>query len=104
MVGLIVDCVSFTRSLAGASPPEAVSAPLTALWWAARGEWDRAHRLVQEEDSPDAAWVHAYLHRVEGDLSNARYWYCRAKRPTATGALEYEWDEIVRELLKGEGS
>ena len=53
-------------------------APLAALWWAAKGEWDKAHEIVQDEDDADAAWVHAYLHRVEGDLGNAGYWYRRA--------------------------
>jgi hypothetical protein len=73
--------------------------PAEALWWAARDDWDKAHRLVQDEDSREAAWVHAYLHRVEGDLSNAGYWYRRAGRPETKAALEDEWAEIAAALL-----
>jgi hypothetical protein len=69
------------------------------MWWAAKGDWDRAHKIVQDEDTADAAWVHAYLHRVEGDLSNARYWYHRATRTPANGPLQEEWDSIVAALL-----
>lgn len=86
-------------SLANAAPPAMLDAPLAALWWAARGDWDKAHKLVQDEDSREAAWVHAYLHRVEGDLSNARYWYGAARRLAATGTLEDEWAEIAVTLL-----
>lgn len=80
------------------APPAAESAALQALWWAKKGEWDKAHRIVMEEHSAEAAWVHAYLHRVEGDLPNAGYWYRQAKRRAATGALDAEWDEIVTAL------
>ena len=76
---------AFRQSLADRDPPSHLGAPLTALWWAAKGEWDKAHTVAQDDDSADAAWVHAYLHRVEGDLGNARYWYARARRATATG-------------------
>ena len=76
----------------------AVSAPLRGLWWAAKGDWDRAHKAVQDDVTTDAAWVHAYLHRAEGDLSNAGYWYRRAGRDAPTGALDAEWEEIVAEL------
>jgi hypothetical protein len=64
-----------------------------------KDNWDRAHRLVQDEGTSDAAWVHAYLHRVEGDLSNAAYWYRRAGKAVATGSLEAEWGDIVSGLL-----
>ncbi len=74
-------------------------APLAALWWAAKGDWDQAHEIVQDEDDADAAWVHAYLHRVEGDLGNAGYWYRRAGKPVATGPLETEWEQMVSALL-----
>jgi hypothetical protein len=73
--------------------------PLRALWFAAKGDWDKAHALVMDATGADAAWVHAYLHRVEGDLDNARYWYRQARRPGASGALETEWDAIVAALL-----
>jgi hypothetical protein len=69
------------------------------LWWAQKGDWDRAHRTVQDDESADAAWVHAYLHRVEGDLPNAGYWYRTAGKPVADGGLDQERAAIVAELL-----
>jgi hypothetical protein len=69
---------AFNTSLAKAAPPAGLSPALTALWWAGKDEWDKAHALVMSEDGPECAWVHAYLHRVEGDLDNARY--CIARR------------------------
>jgi hypothetical protein len=81
------------------APPQGAAAPLKALWHAARGEWDAAHRLVQDEAGRDAAWVHAHLHRIEGDPGNARYWYSRAGRPPSEDPLEQEWDKIALELL-----
>jgi len=89
----------FRASLKAPAPPADLVAPLAALWWAAKGDWDRAHRLVMDEQSREAAWVHAYLHRVEGDLGNARYWYGQAGRPPATGPVEVEWREIAEALL-----
>ncbi len=86
-------------SLAHAAPPAELTKPLQALWWAAKGEWDRAHALVQDDASAEAAWVHAYLHRVEGDLSNARYWYRQAGRTPASGPLPDEWERIAAVLL-----
>ncbi len=86
-------------SLDGAAPPPDLSAPLAALWWAAKGDWDQAHRIVQDESSREAAWVHAYLHRVEGDLGNAGYWYRQAGQPVATDSLQAEWDRIAATLL-----
>jgi hypothetical protein len=90
----------FKASVSGAAPARELDAPLAALWWAAKGCWDEAHQIVQDEGTADAAWVHAYLHRVEGDLGNAGYWYRRANKPVATGPLETEWDEIVSALLQ----
>lgn len=58
------------------------------------GDWDKAHRIVQELNTPEAAWIHAYLHRVEGDLGNAAYWYRRANKPECRATLEEEWQEI----------
>jgi hypothetical protein len=91
--------LDFKASLSGASPAPGLDAPLSALWWAAKGDWDKAHKLVQDEDTSDAAWVHAYLHRVEGDLSNAGYWYRQAGRPVAEDALDAEWERIVFALI-----
>jgi hypothetical protein len=94
-----MDINSFRESLSGASPPAGQAPPLAALWHAAKGEWNAAHRLVQDEASAEAAWVHAYLHRVEGDLGNAGYWYRRAGKPVAQGTLEDEWAAIAAVLL-----
>src|SRR5262245_46803440 len=80
-------------------PPAGLSAPLRALWHDARGDWDEAHRVAQDIDDETGAWVHAYLHRKEGDLGNAAYWYRHAKRPVASGSLDEEWNEIVGSLL-----
>jgi hypothetical protein len=91
----------FKASLADAAPASTLSPPLAALWWAAKGKWDDAHKIVQDEDTADAAWVHAYLHRVEGDLGNAGYWYRQAGKPVATGSLETEWELMVSALLGG---
>ena len=89
----------FRASLSGASPAPQLDAPLAALWWTAKGDWDQAHKIVQDEDTADAAWVHAYLHRVEGDLSNAAYWYRKAEKPEASGTLEAEWETMASALL-----
>ncbi|MEA2921850.1 MAG: hypothetical protein QOF07_1813 [Bradyrhizobium sp.] len=89
----------FKASLSGTAPAPHFDAPLAALWWAAKGDWDQAHKLVQHEATASAAWVHAYLHRVEGDLGNAGYWYRQALRPPAGGSLEGEWEQIASELL-----
>ena len=83
------------------TPPVGASAPLAALWWARRGEWETAHGLVQDAPGWEAAWVHAYLHRCEGDLSNAGYWYRRAGKAPGRGALDGEWDAIAAALLAG---
>jgi hypothetical protein len=92
---------AFRSSVAQDAPPDNLSAPLASLWWAAKGDWDRAHRIVQEDDGKDAAWVHAYLHRVEGDLPNAGYWYRQATRPVANETLDAEWNSIAEALLSG---
>ena len=88
----------FKASLDAATPP-AVAPLLRALWHDARGDWDAAHRIAQDVDTADGAWVHAYLHRREGDLGNARYWYHRAHRPEATDSLEAEWERVVASFL-----
>ena len=89
----------FRASLSGTSPAPGLEPPLAGLWWAAKGQWDEAHKLVQDEDTANAAWVHAYLHRVEGDLGNAGYWYRQAGQPLAKDSLEAEWERIVSALL-----
>ena len=89
----------FRASLSGAAPAPDLAAPLAALWWAARGDWDQAHKIAQHEDDANSAWVHAYLHRLEGDLGNAGYWYRRAGKPVAKDSLESEWEQMVSALL-----
>ena len=84
---------------ADAKPPESFSAPLRALWHLARDEWDAAHGAAQSDPSRDGCWVHAHLHRVEGDLANAGYWYRRADLPTADVSLDNEWEAIAAALL-----
>jgi hypothetical protein len=96
---VVVNMAEFRATLSGAAPAPQFDAPLAALWWAAKGGWNEAHRLVQDEATADAAWVHAYLHRVEGDLGNAGYWYRRAAQPVATGSLDIEWEGIAAALL-----
>ena len=79
--------------------PANLSAPLQALWQDGRGEWEAAHHTVQDDETPAGAWVHAYLHRKEGDQSNARYWYARAGQPVFDGPLKDEWRQITESLL-----
>jgi hypothetical protein len=89
---------AFARSVSGRKPP-ALAPSLQALWWAAKDDWERAHHIVMAHEDRDCAWVHAYLHRREGDLPNARWWYKEANRPVAAGSLDDEWSAIVRALL-----
>ena len=91
----------FKASLSNAAPAPNLAPPLAALWWAAKGNWDQAHKIVQDEDDANSAWVHAYLHRVEGDLGNAGYWYRRAGKPVAKDPLQDEWERIVSALTGG---
>jgi hypothetical protein len=79
--------------------PRHLPAALRALWHAARGDWDEAHRIAQDVEDEAGAWVHAHLHRQEGDLSNAAYWYRRARQPIPSDSLALEWERIARTLL-----
>ena len=93
----------FRASIAGNGPPPGnLSLPLLALWHDGRGDWDAAHSAAQQDErNQDGAWVHAYLHRKEGDLGNAGYWYARAARtmPPQNVSLPDEWEAIARVLL-----
>ncbi|HVU16417.1 MAG TPA: hypothetical protein VHD32_05810 [Candidatus Didemnitutus sp.] len=89
---------AFSRA---AKPDPAWPAPLRGLWRDVHDDWDGAHAEVQSDESADGAWVHAYLHRKEGDLGNARYWYARAGRPASSVSLAEEWREIAGEMLGG---
>lgn len=94
-----MDLESYKASLSLAEPPGALSGALAALWHDARGDWHAAHARVQAEDGRDAAWVHAYLHRKEGDASNAAYWYRRAGHAVCETNLDTEWAAIAATLL-----
>jgi hypothetical protein len=96
---VVVTPHAFGLTLSHKVPPRGLGASLAALWWAKKGEWDKAHRIVMEETGAEAAWVHAYLHRVEGDLGNAGYWYRQARKPVATGDFDAEWAAMVEALL-----
>lgn len=92
----------FEQSTSAAAPPDGLTPALTALWHDARDDWTRAHTVAQDIEDETGAWVHAYLHRKEGDRDNARYWYGRACRaPVEDVPLEAEWDEMAKALLKG---
>jgi hypothetical protein len=90
---------NFAASLAEAAPPPGLSLALQGLWWDGKGDWGRAHGCAQDQDDRIGAAVHAYLHRKEGDLSNAGYWYARAGRSMPKGTLEAEWRALAQELL-----
>jgi hypothetical protein len=92
----------FKRSLSSKTPPSGLSPALAALWWAGKDAWDKAHDIVMSGEAADCALVHAYLHRVEGDRDNARYWYRQARRAPATGELASEWTAIAASLLQAE--
>ena len=90
----------FQESLNHNHPPNKLSKLLLALWWDAKGDWKKAHKVTQDISSTDAAWVHAYLHRKEGDEWNANYWYSRAEKSKSVKSLPQEWEEIVNSFLK----
>ena len=89
----------FKQTLSASRPP-ALTSVLVALWHDGRGDWERAHEVAQDVPDPDGAWVHAYLHRKEGDDSNAAYWYRRAGKPIAHTSLADEWEAIVTAFLR----
>jgi hypothetical protein len=91
---------SFRSSVSASAPPADISPALQALWWAKKGDWDKAHECCQQhEDSDDCNWVHAHLHHQEGDMSNAGGWYRRAGKPVATSSVEEEWTALAAEFL-----
>ena len=97
-----MDLAEFRKSLSGRTPPAGSSELLEALWYEAHGDWQRAHKIAQSQKSKIAAAVHAYLHRREGDLSNADYWYERAGRARSHAPLDDEWQALATDLLKKE--
>jgi hypothetical protein len=92
----------FQRSLNADEPPKDLKPALTALWWDARGNWERAHGFAQDDEGSSGAWVHAYLHRKEGDRGNAGYWYRRARKSFCEKSFLEEWLSIVQELIQQE--
>lgn len=90
----------FKNSLKEHDPPSGILPALKSLWYDARGDWNKAHFIAQETDDHTGAWVHGYLHRKEGDLDNARYWYSRAARSMPRHSFEKEWEIIAAHLLK----
>ncbi len=94
-----MNVMQFEQTLTQSEPPPELASPMLALWWDAKQDWDKAHQQVQAADGPAAAWVHAYLHRKEGDLGNAAYWYRRANQPVARQSLAEEWRSIASALL-----
>ena len=91
----------FRQTLSLGGPPPSLPLALQSLWWMEKGDWSQAHGLIDDADGTDECWVHAHLHRVEGDLANAGYWYRRAGRPVATATLEAERAQLIATLLAG---
>jgi hypothetical protein len=96
---VLMTLAEFKRSLSQRTPPAALPPALKGLWWAGKDKWDVAHALVMDESGKDCARVHAYLHRLEKDDENARYWYRRAGVPVAIGSSKAEWAASARDLL-----
>ncbi|MCP5049459.1 MAG: hypothetical protein GY940_19975 [bacterium] len=94
-----MDIEEFKQTLELDQPPSGVTGCLLSLWWDAKGDWTKAHKTAQEIYTDDGSWVHAYLHRKEGDEWNAGYWYNRAGKPHSRLSLEEEWTEIIEALL-----
>jgi len=94
-----MDLQTFQQSLDNSTPPDAASVYLQALWYDGKGDWDKSHELIQDLPEKDAAWIHAYLHRKEGDTWNADYWYRRAGKKRPSVSLDEEWEQITAELI-----
>ena len=96
----MVNYDAFKKSLSAQEPPSGLSVLLKAMWYDGKGDWHRAHELAQDVHSREGSWIHAYLHRKEGDLGNAGYWYSRAGKSMPGSSLEAEWEFITHELLQ----
>ena len=92
--------VEFKKSIAEQNPPVGLSVYLNALWYDAKGNWEKAHHIIQDIEDKNAAWIHAYLHWKEGDIWNADYWYNRAGRKRPDVSLEQEWENITESFLQ----
>lgn len=89
----------FKATLDNPLPPKSITASLAALWYAGKGDWEQAHAIAQDVPTLEGSWVHAYLHRVEGDQWNANYWYHRAGKTMPAVDLKQEWEDIVRAMM-----
>ena len=96
---MVVTLAEFKQTTAASQPSPQLSPPLLALWHDAKGDWASAHQTAQDIDDATGAWIHAYLHRKEGDSSNASYWYRRAGKPHCHESLESEWEQIATTVL-----
>ena len=90
---------AFKLSLSAIQPTAGMNEHLQALWYDAKGQWETAHNIIQDITDRQAEWIHAYLHRKEGDSWNADYWYNRAGRMRPSCSLEEEWTTILQDLL-----
>ena len=89
----------FRQTLSSSGPPADLTGYLLSLWYDAKGDWERSHTIIQDMHDNKAAWIHAYLHRKEGDIGNADYWYRRARKKRPSVTLNDEWEEIVKEII-----
>jgi hypothetical protein len=94
-----MNLTDFKESVSAINPPANVSVYLKALWYDAKDEWDKSHQLIQDLPDKNASWIHAYLHRKEGDIGNADYWYMKAGRKRPAVSLAEEWEQIAATFL-----
>jgi len=96
----VMTLLEFKSSLQHAAPPLGINDLLRALWYDAKHDWNSSHAIAQDIETSEGSWVHAYLHRKEGDDSNAQYWYSRARKKFPKVSLAEEWEEIADHFLK----
>lgn len=89
----------FKSSVHQDEPSNGLDSALEAMWYDAKGNWEAAHNIAQDIHTKNGSWIHAYLHRKEGDLFNAKYWYNKAGEGVFKGSLDEEWEYIVSSLL-----
>lgn len=94
-----MNVTAFKESLEQPHPPASASVYLQALWYDAKGNWQQAHELIQDVPDKTASWIHAYLHRKEGDIWNADYWYSKAGKKRPAHSLSEEWEQITAALI-----
>ena len=94
-----MDFQTFKASLSESSPPASLKPHLKALWYDGKQDWEMSHNIAQDISDDNGSWIHAYLHRKEGDEGNAGYWYRRARKPFPQVSLDREWEDLVKALL-----